>query len=419
MLAKRAVKSRTSRIPPVLSDGTALSDLIDLENREISMRVLSDPEVYRLELRKIFARTWIPLGHVSEVPNPGDFVQRYIGEDRVIVTRGNDGGVHALLNVCAHRGMEVCWADEGSASSFRCPYHGWVFGLDGRLLGAAYEKKAYGELDKARYGLRKARVSLRKGVIFGNFAEDGPSLDEYLGDLAWYFDRSFEGAEEYEVLTPPARLILKANWKTIADQNAGDLYHIAGAHKAVIELGFMPNVDSQLDVVKVGFPGLGHNVFGINPELAFLPEGTGMTDEQKYGFDGKSFINFIFPITQAGGMKGQFVQLSAFTPKGPAAFEVNQLSLCKKDLPDEIKATIRRQNMITVALLQDDADSVQSIQRAATGAVGQTRTMKYNALLGEKKPAGWPGPGTVYAGFSRDDTNWEFWLRWYDLLSSE
>ncbi|MGH7858473.1 MAG: SRPBCC family protein [Candidatus Binatia bacterium] len=276
----------------------------------------------------------------------------------------------------------------------------------------------YGELDKSRYGLRKARVATRHGVVFSNFDDEAPSLEDYMGDMAWYFDRTFEGAEDYEVLSPPARLILKANWKTIADQNAGDLYHIAGAHRAVIELGFMPNIESQLDVVKIGFPGLGHNVFGINPELAFLAEGVGMTEEQKYGFEGKSFINFCFPTTQAGGQKGNFVQVSAFTPKGPAAFEVNQLTLCKKDLPEEIKATIRRQNMVSVALLQDDADAVQSIQRAATGVMGQSRTMKYNAILGENRPASWPGPGVVYAGFSKDDTNWDFWQRWYGMLTT-
>src|SRR5882757_6059939 len=112
------------RADSVLQDGTTVRDLVDLDRREVSMRVLSDPELYRLELQHIFTRAWVGLAHVNEIPNAGDFVLRHIGEDRVIVTRTPKGDVSVLLNVCAHRGFELCWADEGNSATFKCPYHG-------------------------------------------------------------------------------------------------------------------------------------------------------------------------------------------------------------------------------------------------------------------------------------------------------
>src|SRR5271156_273432 len=110
------------RVGPVLSDGTPLRELVDFDKREVSMRVLSDPEIYRLELKRIFARSWGLVAHESEIPAAGDFVLRSIGADPVIVTRDAAGKVNVLLNVCSHRGMEICWADEGNAPTFKCPY---------------------------------------------------------------------------------------------------------------------------------------------------------------------------------------------------------------------------------------------------------------------------------------------------------
>src|SRR5271154_1689316 len=101
------------RPSPVLSDGTALSSLIDFDKREVKLRVLSDPEIHKMELQRVFARSWVIVGHVTEIPAAGDYVKLYIGQDQVIVARGRDGEVNILLNAFSHRGMEICWADQG------------------------------------------------------------------------------------------------------------------------------------------------------------------------------------------------------------------------------------------------------------------------------------------------------------------
>src|SRR5437763_1660539 len=159
-----------SRSGPVLRDGTPLSELGDPDRYEVSLRLLSDPEVYRLELEHLFARNWIMLGHESEVANPGDYVMRHIGEDPVILTRASDGELHVLLNVCTHRGMMICRAEGGKGTQFRCPYHGFTFTNTGRFLGApAASEQMWGDTPKEELGLRKARVETYAGMVFANW----------------------------------------------------------------------------------------------------------------------------------------------------------------------------------------------------------------------------------------------------------
>src|SRR5271156_6238061 len=209
-----------ARVGPILSDGTPLRDLIDLDKHEVSMRVFHDPEIYRLELNRIFGRAWIFLAHESEIPEVGDFVTRTIGEDPVIVTRTSDGEIAILLNVCSHRGMPVCRVDAGNAATFKCPYHGWAYEGTGRLLGAPFEREMYGDWDKSQFGLLKARVATHLGMIFGSFGASTPSLDDYLGDWAWYFDE-FTGQAEFKVIGPPVEELMASNWKLSAEQTMG------------------------------------------------------------------------------------------------------------------------------------------------------------------------------------------------------
>src|SRR5437016_1420970 len=187
MLTSAELERRTG---PILSDGTALRDLVDLERREVSLRVLNDPEIHELELKRIWAREWVAVGHVAEIPKAGDYVRRYIGEDQVLVVRDTDHDVRILLNVCAHRGMELCRVDSGHANHFACPYHGWVYNTKGKLVGAPHSALIYRDWDPSDpgYSLVAARVAVQSGIIFGSLRPNGPSLDEYLGGFKYYLD---------------------------------------------------------------------------------------------------------------------------------------------------------------------------------------------------------------------------------------
>ncbi|MGH7899043.1 MAG: aromatic ring-hydroxylating oxygenase subunit alpha, partial [Candidatus Binatia bacterium] len=231
--------SRSEDSGIVLTDGTTLRELIDVEKREVSLRVLTDPELYQRELERLFAKAWVGIAHESEIPNCGDFVLRYVGEDSVIVVRQTDGTIVCMLNVCAHRGMQVCRTDSGTASSFRCPYHGWLFGQDGRYLGAPFEKEMYGDaLDKPSLGLHRARVGTYAGIVFVTWDLSAPSLEDYLGDIKWYLDLMFARTDAgLEVVGCPQRFIVRANWKCASEQWAGDGYHGATLHRSIEELG--------------------------------------------------------------------------------------------------------------------------------------------------------------------------------------
>jgi len=106
--------------------------------------VYSDPELYELERERVFARAWVFVAHESEVPGPGDFVVRRVVDDSFIVVRDDTGTVRVLFNMCIHRGMQVCRAEQGSASHFRCSYHGWSYRNDGTLAGLPFHDDAYG-----------------------------------------------------------------------------------------------------------------------------------------------------------------------------------------------------------------------------------------------------------------------------------
>ena len=98
----------------------------------------TDPEIFEAELKQIWYRTWVYVGHESEVPNANDYVVKSIGPQSVIMTRDEQGKVNLLLNRCSHRGNQVCSFERGNARSFTCPFHSWTFANDGRLVGYAF-----------------------------------------------------------------------------------------------------------------------------------------------------------------------------------------------------------------------------------------------------------------------------------------
>ena len=149
----------------------------------------TDPEIFEAELKHIWYRTWVYVGHESEVPNANDYVVKSIGPQSVIMTRDEQGKVNLLLNRCSHRGNQVCSFERGNARSFTCPFHSWTFANDGRLVGYAFPDGYEGQ-DKAQLALgRVTRVESYRGFVFGSFAADGPTLKEHLGGAAEPIDR--------------------------------------------------------------------------------------------------------------------------------------------------------------------------------------------------------------------------------------
>ena len=117
--------------------------VIDPATGKIDRRIFSEQAVYDDEMEKIFGRAWLMIGHESLVPAADDFFHTYMGEDPVILTRDGQGRLHALLNMCRHRGNRVVRCDDGNATRFMCTYHGWTYRNDGALDHVPGKSEAY------------------------------------------------------------------------------------------------------------------------------------------------------------------------------------------------------------------------------------------------------------------------------------
>ena len=104
-----------------------IHELVNADATRISRRCWSDRAVYEAEKRTIFGRAWLFLGHESQIPNKGDFVQAYMCETPIILARDEQGEVCASINSCTHRGLPVCRASRGNTKRFVCPYHNWSY----------------------------------------------------------------------------------------------------------------------------------------------------------------------------------------------------------------------------------------------------------------------------------------------------
>jgi len=189
-----------------------------------------DEEFYRAEVEHIFMKVWNFLGRSDRIPNPGDyFTVNYVGVPLIIV-RGKDKVVRAFSNTCRHRGARVA-EDKGNCRAFVCPYHGWVYDLDGALKGANGMEKAE-NFDRSQYGLVPVRLEEWGGFIFVNFDADAEPLLDYLGDAP-------EQLASYDcenlVTTRLTSFELDCNWKLYIE-NAMEEYHLPFVHKSTLNL---------------------------------------------------------------------------------------------------------------------------------------------------------------------------------------
>ena len=183
------------------------------------------PFIYQREIKHILLKSWIYAGHVSEIASPGDYLTFGIGTDSIIVVRDRDLEIHALANTCRHRGARVCLDERGHQRTLTCPYHAWVYALDGQLIKARDMGPDFNEQD---ISLRKLRCCVIEGMIFVNCdqeASDFKSItSEVLPQLRPY------RLDQAKVATRKSYQIM-ANWK-LSLENYLECYHCAPSHKA-------------------------------------------------------------------------------------------------------------------------------------------------------------------------------------------
>ena len=211
------------------ASGTVAGDRIDQlvaahrAGHGLTRAFYHDPEIYARDMERVFGRHWHCLTHASVIPEINDFELFRLGDEQVILTRVADGSIHAMLNVCRHRGAEVCTKDKGNARMFVCPYHAWTYGNDGALKTARLMPK---DFKRADHGLRKLHVRVVEGLVFVSFAavplefaEVERLLRATCGQYGWG-----EAKVAHRVTYP-----VDGNWK-LAVENYVECYHCGPAH---------------------------------------------------------------------------------------------------------------------------------------------------------------------------------------------
>ena len=204
----------------------------------VHRRLYTDREIFDLEMQRIYGRAWVFVAHASQVPNPYDFVTTRIGRQPLLVTRDARGEVHVMFNRCGHRGVKLCAETEGNRPNFQCPYHGWMYRINGRIAGIPY-REGYAEAflaDAERDLPRPARTGSYRGFVFVSLAPDGPSHDDWLGPIRASIDDLCDRAPDGEIMAQAGcnRYVVRANWKMQLD-NGVDLYHAPFAHHSTLD----------------------------------------------------------------------------------------------------------------------------------------------------------------------------------------
>lgn len=404
-------------------------DLVDPDQGQVSALIYADDAIYDAEMRAIFGKCWLFLAHESMLPKRGDYLTTSMGDDPVVVVHQGNGEYIAFLNQCRHRGMRLCRADEGNARAFTCSYHGWVYDLSGNLKQVPHEEDGYlGALDKARLGaLRVPRIAKYRGFIFGTWAEEGPSFEDYLGDMAWYFDSFADRWERSEVLGAPNRWTIDCNWKLPSEQFATDVYHAETSHVSALIAQGKEWVNADSHGLQFSSPG-GHGT-GF-----YLDDAPDMTN---YGpaVDEYRAVSRQAEIERLGEARALHVRghntifpnfsfligtntFRVWHPRGPHSIEVMAWTLADRDAPAEVKDAIRRNALRTFSAAgifeAEDGENWAEIQHVLQSSRARRSSFNFTMGLGAAGTQdGFPG---VISNIYSEEAGRSFYRRWLELM---
>lgn len=426
----------------------------NLEEGYFPQWLVTDPEIYRLEQERIFGKTWLFLGHESELKELGSFITRMMADDPILLTKNKQGEIKAFLNSCTHRGVKLCTEDFGNKKTHTCPYHGWSYNTDGELIGVVAGNKVYGEkMDKSEWGLRPVpRIESYRGMIFGNFDQNAVSLEEYLGEMKWYFDimlgRSDGGLE---VRGMPQRWIAKSNWKVTAENFAADPYHVQTTHRSAVEMKLTPTDPLYASYGHQVVLSNGHGInvitsatgrsakqFQAMPEEMWPMFERNLNPEQLEVFSkvtnfvGGVFPNLSFLSSQSGteGNSYNHLHFKVWRPIAPDKVEITIWYFIDKALPEAYKEKSYKGFLATFGpagtLEQDDTETWARIVEASQGRMARDRKLAYNNvanyLMGYDNVCAdenFPGPGTAYPTCYTDHVARSMHKYWLELMMND
>ena len=409
-----------------------------LLNRE----ALVSQDVLRDEIRKIFAKCWIYVGHASELKKPGDFVTRRVVGRPVIFTRDAQGRIQCFFNTCRHRGAIVCTEPQGSRRSFRCVYHGWTYRNDGQLMGVP-GSDAYAEsFDKSALGLRKpARFDSYRDFWFMCLDADGPSLKDYLGRATEYMDIVLDQSPTgtMEIISGTQEYDVAANWKLMVENSVDD-YHIPTTHSTW--LAYMANSGVNVHVPRE--EGL------VLPTKGFAIDlGNGHFTTDNINFRGRPIAKWIPIYGDAAKEEIDEIRRDLVARLGPERAE--RVADTNRNLVIFPNLVINDGSSVTVRTFYPETASKMHVTAWALGPVEETpsaRARRLDAVLTLYGPGGFATPDDIEAlemvqmGLANwQDDPWSemsrgmgkeseqlnsdehhlriFWRRWNELMGAE
>lgn len=409
----------------------------------VPAHIYNDEQIFALEKERLFGRAWIFVAHESEIPAAGDYVVRHVLDDSFIVVRDEKGEIHAHFNMCLHRGMQICRAEIGNASHFRCPYHGWSYRNDGRIVGLPFHQDAYGGeagfKKKSQRLLPAPNIDSYNGMIFISLDAEPPSLRDYLGDFAFYLDYYTKQSPSGIEMRGPQRWRVKANWKIGAENFAGDMYHTPQTHTSVVEIGLFrePKAEKRRDGATYWAGNGGGTTYKLPPgDLDERLRYVGYPDEmiarmkrewspdqlKVIGQDGfmisaaSVFPNLSFvhnwPRVEDSDDVVPFISVRLWQPISENETEVLSWFAVDAEAPEEFKRLSYKAYLMcfgsTGMFEQDDVENWVSLTNTAAGSMA--RRLLLNSRMGlledgtEVGPALTPeqfsGPGTARTGYS-------------------
>jgi phenylpropionate dioxygenase-like ring-hydroxylating dioxygenase large terminal subunit len=214
--------------------------------------------VHEQELEHLVFKSWVYALHASEIPDAGDYQLVEMGEDSIIVARTETGAITAMHNICRHRGARVCEDLKGNRKTYVCPYHGWVYNVDGTLK-AARETHVMPNFDASAHGLKPVNCVTYMGLVFIN-------CDPEAGDLLASLENIREPLGAYDLdhakVAHRKTYRVDANWK-LAIENYLECYHCATSHRAYAKMHTLKDLEEKSGPIVKKMLESADNITGI------------------------------------------------------------------------------------------------------------------------------------------------------------
>ena len=206
-------------------ENNEIKDLINKQkdNHSLDQAFYVDDKIFDLDLKNIFSKQWVFVGHISRIPNFGDYFLFNIGKESIIIIRDKNDSIYAHYNVCRHRGSQICLEEAGNKKLLVCPYHAWSYNLDGSIKSA---RMMNDDFNKKEWTLHKCNLKIFEGLIFINLSNNPNSFEEFISPTKKFIE--FHGLSNakiaYRKIYPT-----NGNWKLTLD-NFHECYHCQPAH---------------------------------------------------------------------------------------------------------------------------------------------------------------------------------------------